>query len=144
MNLFTSEWRDSNPRPPAPEAGALTKLRYIPADRLEVDRNPWGDLDTQVAGCGINDQAVAKTDVQVTAVDADTDITRVVTAVVVARGQVAVLPVVGLAPIHCTLLSWEFFVRATGFEPATSWPPAKCSTKLSYALVSDQLCHSMR
>src|ERR1700685_3619464 len=26
-----SGWRDSNPRPPAPKAGALTKLRYIPA-----------------------------------------------------------------------------------------------------------------
>jgi hypothetical protein len=25
-----SGWRDSNPRPPAPKAGALTKLRYIP------------------------------------------------------------------------------------------------------------------
>jgi hypothetical protein len=26
-----SGWRDSNPRPPAPKAGALTKLRYIPS-----------------------------------------------------------------------------------------------------------------
>jgi hypothetical protein len=25
-----SGWRDSNPRPPAPKAGALTKLRHIP------------------------------------------------------------------------------------------------------------------
>jgi hypothetical protein len=24
-------------------------------------------------------------------------------------------------------------VGATGFEPATPWPPSKCSTKLSYA-----------
>jgi hypothetical protein len=28
--LTWSGWRDSNPRPPAPKAGALTKLRYIP------------------------------------------------------------------------------------------------------------------
>jgi hypothetical protein len=28
--LVWSGWRDSNPRPPAPKAGALTKLRYIP------------------------------------------------------------------------------------------------------------------
>jgi hypothetical protein len=27
---FWSGWRDSNPRPPAPKAGALTKLRHIP------------------------------------------------------------------------------------------------------------------
>src|SRR5262249_49395856 len=27
-----SGWRDSNPRPPAPKAGALTKLRHIPPD----------------------------------------------------------------------------------------------------------------
>jgi hypothetical protein len=27
---YQSGWRDSNPRPPAPKAGALTKLRYIP------------------------------------------------------------------------------------------------------------------
>ena len=25
-----SGWRDSNPRPPAPQAGALARLRYIP------------------------------------------------------------------------------------------------------------------
>jgi hypothetical protein len=30
---FWSGWRDSNPRPPAPKAGALTKLRYIPQNR---------------------------------------------------------------------------------------------------------------
>jgi hypothetical protein len=30
--LNWSGWRDSNPRPPAPKAGALTKLRYIPCD----------------------------------------------------------------------------------------------------------------
>jgi hypothetical protein len=29
-----SGWRDSNPRPPAPKAGALTKLRYIPYSDL--------------------------------------------------------------------------------------------------------------
>jgi hypothetical protein len=29
-NFYQSGWRDSNPRPPAPKAGALTKLRYIP------------------------------------------------------------------------------------------------------------------
>src|SRR5580658_1438343 len=28
-----SGWRDSNPRPPAPKAGALTKLRHIPSNR---------------------------------------------------------------------------------------------------------------
>jgi hypothetical protein len=27
---FWSGWRDSNSRPPAPKAGALTKLRHIP------------------------------------------------------------------------------------------------------------------
>jgi hypothetical protein len=30
---FWSGWRDSNPRPPAPKAGALTKLRHIPQNR---------------------------------------------------------------------------------------------------------------
>ena len=35
-NVLTwSGWRDSNPRPPAPKAGALTKLRYIPAPQPE-------------------------------------------------------------------------------------------------------------
>jgi hypothetical protein len=29
--LTWSGWRDSNPRPPAPKAGALTKLRHIPS-----------------------------------------------------------------------------------------------------------------
>ena len=28
-----SGWRDSNSRPPAPKAGALTKLRHIPINR---------------------------------------------------------------------------------------------------------------
>jgi hypothetical protein len=28
--VLWSGWRDSNPRPPAPKAGALTKLRHIP------------------------------------------------------------------------------------------------------------------
>jgi hypothetical protein len=31
--LTWSGWRDSNPRPPAPKAGALTKLRHIPLNR---------------------------------------------------------------------------------------------------------------
>src|SRR5579859_7009354 len=31
-SLDQSGWRDSNPRPPAPKAGALTKLRHIPLD----------------------------------------------------------------------------------------------------------------
>ena len=30
VNLCTSGYRDSNPGPPTPEAGALTGLRYIP------------------------------------------------------------------------------------------------------------------
>jgi hypothetical protein len=30
LEKYVSGWRDSNPRPPAPKAGALTKLRYIP------------------------------------------------------------------------------------------------------------------
>jgi hypothetical protein len=35
-----SGWRDSNPRPPAPKAGALTKLRYIPACPTGQDQHP--------------------------------------------------------------------------------------------------------
>jgi hypothetical protein len=37
-----SGWRDSNPRPPAPKAGALTKLRYIPAPRGAAGRTVRG------------------------------------------------------------------------------------------------------
>ena len=33
-----SGWRDSNPRPPAPKAGALTKLRYIPWGHRSLPR----------------------------------------------------------------------------------------------------------
>ena len=31
-----SGWRDSNPRPPAPKAGALTGLRYTPKTFLKA------------------------------------------------------------------------------------------------------------
>ena len=30
IRVLMSGWRDSNPRPPAPKAGALTGLRYTP------------------------------------------------------------------------------------------------------------------
>ena len=33
-----SGWRDSNPRPPAPKAGALTKLRHIPSGHRSLPR----------------------------------------------------------------------------------------------------------
>ena len=32
-----SGWRDSNSRPPAPKAGALTRLRYIPNNTFLYD-----------------------------------------------------------------------------------------------------------
>jgi hypothetical protein len=35
-----SGWRDSNSRPPAPKAGALTKLRYIPVARRSLPSRP--------------------------------------------------------------------------------------------------------
>ncbi len=34
--LSLSGWRDSNPRPPRPKRGALTKLRYSPSRQLHV------------------------------------------------------------------------------------------------------------
>src|SRR6201996_1688884 len=59
---FWSGWRDSNPRPPAPKAGALTKLRYIPcavplsgpAARLEGRRaQVYGKAPGRLAAHGI-------------------------------------------------------------------------------------------
>ena len=38
-----SEWRDLNPRPPAPKAGALTGLRYTPwGERWDLNPRPPG------------------------------------------------------------------------------------------------------
>src|SRR5580700_11855859 len=42
MSPTWSGWRDSNPRPPAPKAGALTKLRYIPAPHGRCTGNADG------------------------------------------------------------------------------------------------------
>ena len=36
-----SGWQDSNLRPPAPKAGAITELRYTPKTRRVRDSNPW-------------------------------------------------------------------------------------------------------
>ncbi len=36
IRVLMSGWRDSNPRPPAPKAGALTGLRYTPKTFLKA------------------------------------------------------------------------------------------------------------
>ena len=36
IRVLMSGWRDSNPRPPAPKAGALTGLRYTPKTILKA------------------------------------------------------------------------------------------------------------
>ena len=41
--FLLSEWRDSNSRPPAPKAGALTGLRYTPwGERWDLNPRPPG------------------------------------------------------------------------------------------------------
>ena len=41
--VHLSGWQDSNLRPPAPKAGAITELRYTPKKqkRRVRDSNPW-------------------------------------------------------------------------------------------------------
>ena len=34
--VFLSGWQDSNLRPPAPKAGAITGLRYTPKTRVQI------------------------------------------------------------------------------------------------------------
>ena len=38
IRVLMSGWRDSNPRPPAPKAGALTGLRYTPKTFLKAGK----------------------------------------------------------------------------------------------------------
>ena len=57
--LTWSGWRDSNSRPPAPKAGALTKLRHIPSSQpkptlsgspgTERGPQPWAGSDEDTA-----------------------------------------------------------------------------------------------
>src|SRR6184192_3165704 len=45
-SVYLSEWsgrRDSNPRPPAPKAGALTRLRYAPRAGFYVAGDRWSE-----------------------------------------------------------------------------------------------------
>ncbi len=46
-----SVWRDSNPRPPVPKTGALTRLRYTP---LPAGRSGWGRILYQESGPVVN------------------------------------------------------------------------------------------
>ena len=46
--IIKSGWQDSNLRPPAPKAGALTGLRYTPCTSLNLgsDQNAKSHIDT--------------------------------------------------------------------------------------------------
>ena len=52
-----SGWQDSNLRPPAPKAGAITELRYTPKKIITAERQglePWHrSLDDSLANCSI-------------------------------------------------------------------------------------------
>ena len=58
MAKFLSGWQDSNLRPPAPKAGAITELRYTPKNKIITAEGqglePWHRLlDDSLANCSI-------------------------------------------------------------------------------------------
>ena len=61
MNSPLSGWQDSNLRPPAPKAGAITGLRYTPQKNKKAERQglePWRRLPVdRLAICSVTTPA---------------------------------------------------------------------------------------
>jgi hypothetical protein len=54
MRPLLSGWQDSNLRPPAPKAGAITGLRYTPKNAERQGLEPWRRLPVdRLAICSI-------------------------------------------------------------------------------------------